>query len=67
MIKIKDYIIQIFDFNWFVKLGRKTQIEIGLGTLAVLFAGVVLIYSLNKKVHDLPDILKSGRDRKSVV
>ena len=61
MIKIRDYIIQIFDFNWFLRLRRKTQIEIVVGTIAVLFACILLIYSLNKKVHDLPDILKSGR------
>ena len=61
MINIKEHIIRIFDFNRFLKLGRKTQIEIVLGVLAFLFAVITLIYALNKKVHDLPYILKSGR------
>lgn len=61
MIKIKEYIIQIFNFKWFLKLERKTRIEISVGTVGVLFACIVLIYSLNKKVNDLPAILKSGR------
>ena len=61
MINIKEHIIRIFDFNRFLKLGRKTQIEIVLGVLAFLFAVFTLIYALNKKVHDLPYILKSGR------
>ncbi|MEI6554252.1 MAG: transporter substrate-binding domain-containing protein [Paludibacter sp.] len=61
MIKIKENIVQIFDFKRFLKLGKKLQIIIISGLLVAVFAVIMLIHSLNKSVHDLPTILKIGR------
>ena len=39
----------------------KTRLEIGLSILVLFFAVSAFIYSKNRKIHDLPDIVKSGR------
>ncbi len=61
MIKIKEGIEKKINFIKSLKLKKNILIGIISGTLVVLILAIVLIYSTNKKVQDLPGIMKAGR------
>lgn len=60
MIKIKQ-IIPIFDSKKILPIKRKTQAGIALGVILLLVGCFFLIYHSRNTIHDMPDIMKSGR------
>lgn len=61
MIKKVETIIHFFDGKKFLNLTRKKRIGIITGAVLILFMSFLLIHHRKAKIHDLPDIIESGR------